>query len=71
MKGVILLFIMIYQKFISPLTPRTCKFYPTCSAYTFQAIEKFGLWKGTYYGVKRVLRCNPFNDGGYDPIPED
>ena len=71
MKGVILLFIMIYQKFISLLTPRTCRFYPTCSAYTFQAIEKFGLWKGTYYGVKRVLRCNPFNDGGYDPIPED
>lgn len=70
MKGVILLFILFYQKVISPIKPRTCRYYPTCSQYTYQAIEKFGLMKGLYYGVKRILRCHPFSKGGYDPIPE-
>jgi putative membrane protein insertion efficiency factor len=70
MKGVILLFILFYQKFISPIKPRTCRYYPTCSQYTYQAIEKFGLVKGLYYGMKRVFRCHPFAKGGYDPIPE-
>lgn len=71
MKGVILFFIGIYQKFISPLYPRTCIFYPSCSAYMFQAVQRFGVIKGGFLGVKRVLRCHPFNDGGYDPVPED
>ncbi len=70
MKGVILLFILFYQKVISPIKPRTCRYYPTCSQYAYQAIEKFGLMKGLYYGVKRILRCHPFSKGGYDPIPE-
>ncbi len=70
MKGVILLFILFYQKVISPIKPRTCRFYPTCSKYTYQAIEKFGLMKGLYYGMKRIFRCHPFSKGGYDPIPE-
>jgi putative membrane protein insertion efficiency factor len=71
MKGIILLFILFYQKIISPIKPRTCRYYPSCSQYAFQAIEKFGLKKGIYYGIKRVLRCHPFHEGGYDPIPED
>lgn len=71
MKGVILLFIKFYQKFISPLKPRCCRFYPTCSDYTYQAIKKFGITKGMKYGIKRILRCNPFNEGGYDPVPEE
>lgn len=71
MKGVILLFILFYQKVISPFKPRTCRYYPTCSQYTYQAILKFGLKKGVYYGIKRVLKCHPFHEGGYDPIPED
>jgi putative membrane protein insertion efficiency factor len=71
MKGVILLFILFYQKIISPLKPRTCRFYPTCSQYAYQAIQKFGILKGIYYGIKRILRCHPFHEGGYDPVPED
>jgi uncharacterized protein len=70
MKGVILLFILFYQKVISPIKPKTCRYYPTCSQYTYQAIERFGLIKGFYYGMKRILRCHPFSKGGYDPIPE-
>ncbi|HHV81064.1 MAG TPA: membrane protein insertion efficiency factor YidD [bacterium] len=57
-----------YKIFISPLLGRNCRFYPTCSDYTYQAIEKYGLIKGVYLGLKRILRCNPFNPGGYDPL---
>lgn len=71
MKRVILLFIKFYQRGISPLKPRTCRFYPTCSDYAYQAITRFGLVKGLRYAVYRLLRCNPFNDGGYDPVPEE
>jgi putative membrane protein insertion efficiency factor len=69
MKGVILLFIRVYQKYFSILMPRTCRFYPTCSAYAYQAIKKYGVIKGCWYGFKRLLRCNPYNHGGYDPLP--
>ena len=69
MKGVILLFIRVYQKCFSPLAPRSCRFYPTCSEYTYQAIKKYGMFKGLWYGFKRILRCNPYNRGGYDPVP--
>lgn len=59
-----------YQKVISPgLPPDTCRFYPSCSHYGYQAIYKFGAIKGTFLAIKRVLRCNPFNPGGYDPVP--
>lgn len=71
MKGVILLFIKIYQRLISPMLPRTCRFYPTCSQYAYTAIQRFGMIKGIKYSLKRILRCNPFNDGGYDPVPEE
>lgn len=70
MRGVILLFITFYQKFISPLKPRCCRYYPTCSAYAYQAVRRFGPFKGSWYAIKRLLRCNPFSDGGYDPVPE-
>lgn len=70
MKGVILLFIRGYQKYISPFTPRSCRFYPTCSDYAFQSIQKFGVIKGSFYAFFRILRCNPFSKGGYDPIPK-
>lgn len=71
MKGVILLFIIFYKKTISPWLPAGCRFYPTCSMYLYQAIEKHGVAKGFKYGMKRLLRCHPFHDGGYDPVPED
>ncbi len=68
MKKLMILLIRGYQKFISPLFPRTCRFYPTCSAYFIQALEKYGAIKGSYIGIKRILRCHPWNPGGYDPL---
>lgn len=60
-----------YQKCISPIFPNKCKFVPSCSAYFLEAVEKFGALKGTFWGIKRVLRCNHFSKGGYDPVPEN
>jgi putative membrane protein insertion efficiency factor len=71
MKGVILLFITCYRKFISPFLPKSCRFYPTCSEYIFEAVKKFGVKRGLSLGIKRIARCNPFNDGGYDPLPKE
>ena len=70
MKGVILLFIRGYQKYLSPLKPRTCRYYPTCSEYAYQSIQTLGIFKGFFYAVLRILRCNPFSRGGYDPVPK-
>ena len=63
-----ILLIRFYQKCISPLFPSTCRFYPTCSTYFIQALEKYGVFKGSYLGIKRILRCHPDNPGGYDPL---
>jgi uncharacterized protein len=60
-----------YQKFISPLTPPSCRFYPTCSHYGIQAVEKHGALKGGYLAAKRILSCHPFNKGGVDFVPEE
>jgi putative membrane protein insertion efficiency factor len=66
----LLALIRLYQAVVSPsLPPDTCRFYPTCSHYGYQAIYKYGAIKGTIMAVWRVLRCNPFNPGGYDPVP--
>jgi len=66
----LLALIRLYQKTIShALPPDTCRFYPTCSHYGYQAIYKYGAVKGSLMAVWRVLRCNPFNPGGYDPVP--
>ena len=67
LKTFALFLIGIYQK-ISKYTPATCRFYPTCSEYTRQAIIKYGFWKGTWLGIKRISRCHPWNEGGYDPL---
>ncbi len=69
LKRVILWLIRFYQRVISPMFPPTCRFTPTCSHYTYEAIERYGLWKGGWLGVKRILRCHPLNPGGYDPVP--
>lgn len=67
---ILLTLIRVYQLVISPaLPPDTCRFYPSCSHYGYQAIYKYGAIKGTMMAVWRVLRCNPFNPGGYDPVP--
>ncbi|MCR5261772.1 MAG: membrane protein insertion efficiency factor YidD [Candidatus Gastranaerophilales bacterium] len=68
LKKTALFLIKIYQ-FFSKYTPRTCRFYPTCSEYTRQAIEKYGFFKGGWLGLKRICRCHPLNKGGYDPVP--
>lgn len=61
--------IRFYRKFISPLKPPTCRFYPTCSTYALEAIEVHGPLKGGYLSTKRILKCNPLHPGGYDPVP--
>ncbi|EFE86934.1 membrane protein insertion efficiency factor YidD [Fusobacterium periodonticum] len=70
MKKIFILLIRFYQKFISPLFPAKCRYYPTCSQYTLEAIQEYGAIKGTYLGIKRILRCHPFHEGGYDPVPK-
>jgi len=68
MKKIAILLIKIYRLFISPLKPPTCRFMPTCSEYALQAIEKHGILRGGNMAVRRILRCNPFHPGGYDPV---
>lgn len=70
MKRLMIRIIKFYQRFISKyiLTGRNCRFYPTCSQYSIEAYEKYGFFKGTFLTVNRILRCNPFNEGGYDPL---
>ena len=58
-----------HQKGISPLYPPRCRYIPTCSQYALEAVEKYGAVKGTFLATKRILRCNPFHKGGYDPVP--
>ena len=68
MKKIFIYIIEKYQKYISPILGDNCKYYPSCSEYTKQAIEKYGTLKGCFYGFKRILKCNPFSKGGYDPL---
>ena len=70
MKKILIALIRFYQGAISPYLGKNCKYSPTCSAYAVQAIERFGALKGTGLAVWRILRCNPFSKGGYDPVPE-
>lgn len=60
--------IKLYRRFISPLLGSNCRFHPTCSIYSLQAIEKYGALKGGWMSVKRISKCHPFNPGGYDPL---
>ena len=69
MKRLLLWLIRFYQRHISPNRPPCCRFMPTCSQYALQAIEKYGALKGGWMAFKRILRCNPFHKGGYDPVP--
>jgi putative membrane protein insertion efficiency factor len=70
MKQALLALIRLYQRLIAPALPsNTCRFYPTCSHYSYEAIEKYGALKGGWMAVKRIARCQPFHPGGYDPVP--
>lgn len=68
MKTILILIIKFYRYFISPLKPPSCRFIPTCSEYAILAIEKYGVFRGGFKAVRRILRCHPFNPGGYDPV---
>jgi putative membrane protein insertion efficiency factor len=69
MKRVLLWLLRGYKRYVSPWLPPSCRFEPTCSVYMYQAIEKRGMMRGLYLGVKRVLKCHPFHAGGVDPVP--
>lgn len=69
LKVVALALIRLYQLTLSPLLGNRCRYHPTCSAYTGEAIDKYGFFKGSYLGLRRLLRCHPFHAGGVDPVP--
>ncbi|HSR49221.1 MAG TPA: membrane protein insertion efficiency factor YidD [Acidobacteriota bacterium] len=69
MKAVLIALLKGYKRFVSPLLPQACRFHPTCSVYMRQAVEKYGVIKGVGLGVRRILRCHPWNPGGIDEVP--
>ena len=69
MKTVLLLLVKFYRNFISPMFPPSCRYVPTCSEYALTALEKYGALKGGVLAVKRICRCHPWHEGGYDPVP--
>ncbi|MGP4081285.1 membrane protein insertion efficiency factor YidD [Bacillus sp. Marseille-Q3570] len=70
MKYILIALIQFYRKCISPFTPPSCRFYPTCSSYGLEAVQKHGALVGGWLAVKRILKCHPFHPGGFDPVPE-
>ncbi|MFB7139096.1 membrane protein insertion efficiency factor YidD [Gottfriedia sp. NPDC056225] len=70
MNKILIGIIRFYQKWISPATPPSCRFYPTCSHYGLEALQTHGALKGSYLTTKRILKCHPFHPGGFDPVPK-
>jgi putative membrane protein insertion efficiency factor len=71
MNRVLITIIIFYKKYISPLKPACCRFYPTCSEYAIEAIQKYGCFKGIFLSLKRLLKCHPYHPGGCDPVPDN
>tara|TARA_B100000475_G_scaffold19821_1_gene13919 strand:+ start:342 stop:560 length:219 start_codon:yes stop_codon:yes gene_type:complete len=71
MRFLVLKIIRVYQKYLSPLLGPSCRFHPTCSEYTFQAIETYGVFRGSILAIKRILKCNPWGGSGADPLPRE
>ena len=70
MRTLLIAFVQLYRWFLSPLLGRNCRFYPSCSSYALEALERHGAVHGTWLATRRVCRCHPWNPGGYDPVPE-
>ncbi len=70
MKRIVLFLVAAYQRWISPMFPRRCRYEPTCSAYATQSVQRFGLLRGSLMAAWRLIRCNPFSNGGFDPVPD-
>jgi uncharacterized protein len=70
LKKIFISFIRFYQVVISPIKPPSCRFYPTCSHYGLEAVQRFGALRGGWLTLKRILKCHPFHPGGIDPVPE-
>jgi putative membrane protein insertion efficiency factor len=71
MRRVAIFVLRLYQRLISPILPPACRFYPTCSEYTIEAIRKKGMLRGCWFGLRRIARCHPWGGAGYDPVEED
>lgn len=69
MKYLLILLIKLYRRTLSKMLPPVCRFYPSCSAYALTAVSKYGFFKGGFLALRRIVRCNPFSEGGYDPVP--
>ena len=69
MRWILIFGVRFYQMAISPILPPSCRYYPSCSNYAIEAIEKYGAWKGGWMAVKRIGRCHPLRPGGFDPVP--
>ncbi len=68
MRELVVLVLRFYKRWISPLLPSACRFHPTCSDYMREAVERHGVWRGVYLGLRRLSKCHPFHSGGYDPV---
>ena len=69
MKNIALLLIKFYQRAISPYFLPACRYYPSCSSYAYDAVNKYGILRGSWFALRRLVRCHPFHSGGYDPVP--
>ncbi len=70
MGEILIFFITMYRKFISPYVGNRCRFYPSCSEYAIESLTRFGVFRGSFLAIMRILRCHPWSKGGFDPVPE-